>query len=68
MLQHTKFVTKMFKYVVILAFILPIATSRSVAVERATGRKCTVRDGPAPERSLAEMALFPRAADPRGYR
>ena len=58
----------MFQYAVVLAFILPIATSMSLAVERDATSKCTVIDGTAAERSLAEMTLNPRAIDPKGYR
>ena len=68
MLQYLKFAAKMFKYVAMLAFILPIATSRSVNVQKATVRRCSVRDGAVSERSLLEMTLFPRAIDPKGYR
>jgi len=54
----------MFKCVLILAFVLPLAISRSVTVQK----KCTLRDGPVAERSLEEQLLFPRALDAKGYR
>ena len=61
------------KPIVLLAFILPFAASISVEVKRpftiCDDDYCRSIDDPViHERSLEEMALSPRALDPKGYK
>ena len=61
------------KSAILLSIILPFAASVSVQVKRpmtiCDGDYCRSIDGPVVhERSLEEMALSPRALDPKGYK